>query len=285
MLRYVMIGMGYVSGKHLDAIKQTGGELVAYHDIHDVVGHVDSRFINARFYREFLHFDCAVDRLQRSDSPIDYCVICLPNHLHNPACHWALSRGMNVICEKPLVLHERNLDELAEIEQRTGKRINTILQMRLHSCAEKMRQDCADKPVSSVSISYATPRGPWFCDGSWKADDNKTGGLVAAIGVHLIDLCCDVFGDWVQFQVDEVTKRVVKGWVGFQRSDMEFKLSIEPDKEPSRLFRVNGVDYDFTNGFGDLHTKSYQEIINGKGFGIEDARQAIRLVEAIRNAN
>lgn len=285
MKNYVMLGLGYVSGKHLDAIKQTGGELVAYHDIHDVVGHVDSRFINARFYREFLHFDCAVDRLQRSDSPIDYCVICLPNHLHNPACHWALSRGMDVIVEKPLVLHEKNLDELALIEERTGKKINTILQMRLHECAGQMRQACQGKPLSKVGISYGTPRGPWFNKGSWKADDDKTGGLAAAIGVHLLDLCCDVFGDWVQFQIDTMTKQEVKGWVGFRRADMEFELSIRPDKEPQRLFMVNGIDYDFTNGFGDLHTKSYQEIIHDRGFGIEDARQAIRLVEAMRNAN
>lgn len=281
MKNYIMLGMGYISGKHLRAIKETGGNLVAYHDIHDVVGHVDSMFIDAKYYPEFIHLDCFVDRFQASGK-IDYCVINLPNHLHNPAARWALNHGMDVIVEKPLVLYEKNLDDLAKVEARTGRKINTILQMRLHESAKKMRG--AVSGVADVNIRYSTPRGLWFTQGSWKADPLKTGGLPTAIGIHLLDLCCVVFGNRKSFVVSKKTERRIEAHTSFEKAWVKWELSIESDRPAERLFRVDGADYDFTNGFTDLHTESYRKILSGEGFGIEDAREAVKLCEEIRNA-
>lgn len=283
MKKYIMLGMGYVSPKHLDAIKNTGGELVAYHDVHDVVGHVDSRFPWARFYNEFIHLDCFVDRYQ-SASSIDYCVICLPNHLHNPACRWAMRNGMDVIVEKPIVVHERNLDELLCVEYETGKRVNTILQCRLHQEAEKGKVyfEGLEKPAF-VNIEYSTPRGPWYLEHSWKGDIKKSGGIATNIGVHLFDLCCWLFGKWIQFEIYHSEDDLISGSVMHDAAQVEFNLSIRSG-ERKRVFAINDMRIDLTSGFDDLHTKSYEQILMGNGFGIEDARPAIRLVEVIRNA-
>ena len=281
-MNFIILGMGYISGKHLDAIKAVGGNLLAYHDVHDVVGHVDSRFIDASYYPDFIHFDCFVDRLQRTERHIDYAVILLPNHLHNPACRWAMSHGMNVIVEKPLVIHEQNLDELLEVEERTGKKVNVVLQMRLHENAKKLIDECSTGK-HFVKIEYNTPRGPWFKHGSWKADLAKSGGLATSIGIHLFDLCSRAFGEWIQFEVTAEGKDLIKGWTSYQKADVEWSLSVEPHKEIKRVFAVNGKDYEFTNGFQDLHTETYRKILSGEGFGIEDIRLATRLTENIRN--
>ena len=281
-MNFIMLGMGYISSKHLDAIKAVGGNLLAYHDISDVVGHVDSRFIDAKYYREFIHFDCFVDRYQAGGMKIDYAVILLPNHLHNPACRWALNRGMDVIVEKPLVIHERNLDELKEVEEKTGRKINTILQLRLHENTKKMISDHGQNTVS-VNIEYATPRGPWFRDGSWKADTSKAGGVATAIGIHLFDLAGYAFGKWIQYNLESVCLDKIKGQTSFERAEVEWSLSVESTVKPKRSFNVNGIQYDFTNGFNDLHTESYRKILAGEGFGIEDARMGVNLTEAIRN--
>lgn len=269
-----MLGMGYVSPRHLAAIKATGGELVAYHDIMDVVGHVDGYFINARYYPDFIHFDCFADRNQ-----IDYCVVLLPNHLHNPACRWAMNHGMDVICEKPLVLREKNLDELLLIEERTGKRVSTILQMRLHASAcSIVRQHHAQ-----VKIVYHTPRGHWFRHGSWKANQEFSGGLATSIGVHLFDLCGWSYGNHLHVSVDdERPNEYIRGHVYYERADVSFDLSVAAGSELRREFIVDGVPHDFTVGFNDLHTKSYERILSGDGFGIEDAREAVRITERIR---
>ena len=309
MLNFIILGMGYISARHLDAIKAVGGNLLAYHDVHDVVGHVDSRFINAKYYREFVHFDCFVDRQQRTLSKIDYAVILLPNHLHNPACRWAMNHGMDVIVEKPLVIHERNLDDLRDVEIRTGRKINTILQLRLHENAKQMVKnvDCLPKgSISEVVINYSTPRGPWFRDGSWKADVSKTGGIATAIGIHLFDLAGHAFGNWASapyylaelkksclkpnekiysdgFEIVSNTKDKIEGEMMFDKAEVLWSLSVEPGSKPNRVFSVNGKQYDFTNGFNDLHIESYRKIMAGEGFGIEDARQGIQITEAIRN--
>lgn len=279
--RYVMLGMGYISGRHLRAIKDTGGELVAYHDIHDVVGHVDRYFMNAEYFPNFLDLDRFIDKCL-DDRPVDYCVILLPNHLHAPACRWAMNYGMDVIVEKPIVLYEDDLDELTEVEKRNGVKINTILQMRLHDAAGKMKQDVI-KPAL-VEITYHTPRGRWFKHGSWKADPEKSGGLTTAIGIHLFDLCTYLFGNWMSFEVQSESAGNIKGEAEYPGASVHWDLSVDSNREPMRVFRVNGVDYDFTRGFTDLHTDSYKRILSGKGFGIESARDATRLTEAIRNA-
>lgn len=284
---YIILGMGYVSSKHLQAIKATGGNLIAYHDLHDVVGHVDACFVDALYYPEFIHFDCFVDRYLESGGHLDYAVILLPNHLHNPACRWAMARGMDVICEKPLVLYEKNLDELSEVEQRTGRKVNTILQMRLHPEAERL----LDNEISigrvhnyqSVSIIYNTPRGHWFRhDGGWKSDPKRSGGLFTAIGVHFADLISWVFGKYKYHHVRQSSNATVSGSMHLEHAAVDWSLSVDPSESVMRVFDVNGERYDFTKGFEALHELSYNRILEGKGFGIEDARMGIKICEEVR---
>lgn len=279
MKRFIILGMGFVSPRHLDAIKAIGGVLVAYHDISDVVGHVDSRFIDAKYYREFIHFDCFVNRQQRSNEPIDYAVVLLPNHLHNPACQWAMHHGMDVICEKPLVIHERNLDDLAEVEEQTGRKVSVILQCRLHPEVEKAEF----KKPAFVKIDYQSSRGPWYHNGSWKSDPDKSGGLMMNIGIHMMDLCDALFGDWIQFEINRHCVDEIAGSAMYEHAEVEFRLSVKPGGI-SRVFNISGADINLTNGFNDLHTRMYERILADEGFGIEHIRMSTRLVEGIRDA-
>lgn len=285
---FIILGMGYVSGKHIQAIKSIGGNLIAYHDIMSVLGHVDSYFLDALYYPEFLSFDCFIDRHQQEGNKIDYAVILLPNHLHNPAARWAMNRGMDVIVEKPLVLYEKNLDELKEVEERTGKKVNTILQMRLHPETDKMIYDLKQSkhPQSSnVEISYYAPRGHWFRhDGGWKSDIKKSGGIATAIGVHLFDLASFVFGNLHIHRIDFISQDSIEGTLDLEYANVKWKLSVDPRAKQTRIFKVNNELYDFTNGFGDLHIESYRQILAGNGFGIEDARIGIRICERIRGS-
>lgn len=282
---FIILGMGFVSKRHLEAIKAVGGNLLAYHDTHDGVGHVDAYFINALYYPEFIHFNLFIDRYLQSDNMIDYAVVLLPNHLHNPACRWAMKMGMDVICEKPLVLYEKNLDELAETESRTGRKVNTILQMRLHDEAARLRYDIdsSGSRFHEAKIIYNTPRGHWFRhDGGWKSDPKRSGGLFMAIGVHIADFLSTIFGKHVCSTVDHVNNETISGRILFERGNISFILSVSPSLKSERIFTVDGNIYDFTNGFMDLHVKSYERIISGEGFGIKDAREGIRICEEIR---
>lgn len=277
--------MGFVSRRHLEAIKAVGGNLIAYHDVMDVVGHVDAYFIDALYYPEFINFNCFIDRYSQSDKKIDYAIILLPNHLHNPACRWAMTMGMNVICEKPLVLYEKNLDELLEVEQRTGKKINTILQMRLHPETERMESlfnSIQQKPY--INIIYKTERGHWFRhDGGWKSDPKRSGGLCTSIGVHIFDLLANQFGRYIRHKLEYVSDDTVQGWLHLEDSEkITFDLSVEPGGEIERTFKIGTERFNFTDGFNDLHIKSYKNILEGKGFGIEDARMGIRICEQLR---
>jgi len=284
---YIILGMGYVSSKHLQAIKATGGNLIAYHDTHDTMGHCDAYFLDALYYPEFIHFDCFVDRFLQSGGHIDYAVILLPNHLHNPACRWAMSRGMDVICEKPLVLFEKNLDELSEVEQRTGRKVNTILQMQLHDEAKRLLDDNLSigrtQKYQSVDILYNTPRGHWFRhDGGWKSDPKRSGGLFTAIGVHFASLVSWVFGKYKYHHVRKATDSIVEGSMHLERAVVNWSLSVDPSKKVQRVFEVDSQRYDFTTGFESLHELSYNRILEGNGFGIEDARMGIRICEEVR---
>lgn len=287
---FIILGMGYISSKHLQAIKAIGGNLIAYHDLHDVVGHVDKYFIDALYYPQFIHFDCFVDRFIRSGNHIDYAVILLPNHLHNPACRWTLNRGMDVICEKPLVLFEKNLDELSEVEAWSGHKVNTILQMRLHREAKRLYQNTHTTTQwtnghSNVIIHYSTPRGHWFRhNGGWKSDPHRSGGLFTAIGVHLADLVTHVFGKYKYHQIRKSTESIVEGTMYLEHAKVDWYLSVAPEDKAQRVFDVDGERYDFTDGFTELHELSYNRILEGKGFGIEDARAGVRICEEVRKS-
>lgn len=274
-LRFALIGAaGYVAPKHMQAIKDIGGQLVAVLDPHDSVGILDRYFPECLYFREPERFDRFL-----SKNPVDYVSICSPNYLHD--CHslMAMRNGADVICEKPLVCNERNLDNLSEWEQKTGSRVNAILQCRLHPCAIAAKRNLRDP--SFVTVDYRTPRGPWYQQ-SWKGDVSKSGGLTTNIGIHLFDLCGWLFGQWNTFELDLYRPDHCRGRISYESADVEWDLSTIQGN-PKRVFQIDRASLDLTTGFADLHTESYKEIIAGRGFGIEDARPAIRLVEAMRN--
>lgn len=275
-MKFALIGaVGYVAPRHMQAINDVGGQLVAALDPHDSVGILDRYAPECLYFREPERFDRWL-----SKHPVDYVAVCSPNYLHDSHCLMAMRNGADVICEKPLVCNERNLDNLSDWELKTGKKVNAILQCRLHPAVE-CKTHIAMPAI--VNVDYRTPRGPWYLR-SWKGDVEKSGGIVTNIGVHLFDLCLWMFGPWSRFEVYDYTPTNASGHFYTEGADIEWSLSIEPGK-PKRVFAVGNENIDLTSGFTDLHTKSYQEILAGRGFSLEDARPAIRLVEAIRNAS
>jgi UDP-N-acetyl-2-amino-2-deoxyglucuronate dehydrogenase len=278
-MRFALIGAaGYVAPKHIQAIKDVGGELVAALDPHDSVGRLDQHFPNCLYFSEPERFDRWLSKNQ-----LDYVSICSPNYLHD--CHslMAMRNGADVICEKPLVCYERNLDNLAEWEIKTGKKVSVILQCRLHPEAIRAKESLNVKEewIKYLKIDYKTPRGAWY-NQSWKGDVEKSGGLCTNIGIHMFDLAMWLFGPWTQWQVEEHSKTEVSGFLVLQRAEVEWTLSVNPG-EPKRIFSINKDKIDLTTGFADLHTETYRQILSGNGFGIEDIRPATRLTEAIRN--
>jgi UDP-N-acetyl-2-amino-2-deoxyglucuronate dehydrogenase len=275
---FALIGAaGYVAPRHIKAIKDVGGHLVAALDPHDSVGVLDQYFPGCLYFREPERFDRWL-----SKNPVDYVSVCSPNYLHD--CHslMAMRNGADVICEKPLVCNERNLDNLAEWEVKTGRRINAILQCRLHPDTIRMK-DRINKPAC-VDIEYCTPRGPWYHT-SWKGDVEKSGGLPTNIGVHLFDLCHYLFGNWRSFDIEMASPDLHQGSVVYEHADVNWRLStsITDRFSKQRIFKIDSEMLNLTSGFDHLHSESYHDILNGRGYGIEDARDSIRLVEAIRN--
>jgi UDP-N-acetyl-2-amino-2-deoxyglucuronate dehydrogenase len=284
---FALIGAaGYVAPRHMASIRDTGGELVAALDPHDSVGVLDSYAPACLYFREPERFDRWLSR-----NPVDYVVVCSPNYLHDAHCLMAMRNGADVICEKPLALHEHNLDNLAEWEQRTGRRVNVILQCRLHPSAQAAQRwvDGADR-VCWAEVRYFTPRGRWY-DWSWKGDPAKSGGILFNLGIHLFDLACWLFGDCDEAWLSGISDRHADGHIEFDQADVAWRLSSE-GTERKRQFEIwdpntprNIVRIDLSDGFEGLHAESYRRIMAGWGFTIESIRPATRLVEGLRDAN
>jgi len=276
-LKFALIGAaGYIAPKHIQAIRDVGGDLVAALDPHDSVGRLDQYFPECQYFRETERFDRWL-----SKNPVDYVSICSPNYLHDAHALLALRSGADVICEKPLVCHERNLDNLSDWELKTDKKVNVVLQCRLHPEAIRAKNQFSEG-VYALKVDYRTPRGAWYAQ-SWKGDVEKSGGLTTNIGIHLFDLSIWLFGPWIQWQVDTMTQDEAAGSLMLDRAEMNWNLSLKQGV-PKRVFRVNDIDIDLTNGFQELHTETYRRVLDGNGFGIEDIRPATRIVEAIRDA-
>jgi len=297
MKKFALIGAaGFIAPRHLKAIKDTGSSLVAALDKHDNVGVLDSYFPNADFFTEFERFDRHLDKLKRKGEPVDYISICSPNYLHDSHIRFALRSGANAICEKPLVLNPWNIDALAEIERETGKRVFTILQLRLHpsiiALREKIRNGPADK-IYDINLRYITSRGNWY-QSSWKGDSAKAGGIATNIGIHFFDMLLWIFGDLEKVEVSKLKDDHAEGILYLQRAKVKWFLSIDFDHLPDavktagkrtyRTLAMEGSEIEFSEGFTDLHTKSYEEILKGNGFGIAEAKPSIDLVYAIRNS-
>jgi len=288
---------GYVAPRHLKAIRDTGNRLVAAVDPHDSVGVLDSYFPDVAFFTEFERFDRHLEKLRRGgeDGHVQYVTVCSPNHLHDAHIRLALRVGADAICEKPLVLNPWNLDALAELEAETGRRVFTILQLRVHPALIELKQRLdadASGRRHQVVLTYITSRGPWYRY-SWKGDGGKSGGIATNIGIHFYDLLMWLFGGVEKSHVHLREDDRAAGAITLEHADVSWFLSIdrkdlpvepEPGKPAThRSITVDGEEIEFTKGFTDLHTEVYARTIAGEGFGLEDARPSIELVEKIRH--
>lgn len=298
MKNFALIGVGgYVAVRHLRAIKETNNDLLVALDKFDSVGIMDSYFPEASFFVEFERFDRYIEKLRRiKNINLDYVSICTPNYLHDSHIRMALRRGADAICEKPLVLNPWNLDALADVEKEYKKKVNTILQLRLHPSIIKLKEKIDHGPkdkIYDVDLTYLTSRGNWYHT-SWKGDMSKSGGIASNIGIHFYDMLSWVFGDVKENKVHLHTHDRAAGYLEFEKARVRWFLSINFDVLPKevkekgqrtyRSITVDGNEIEFSDGFFDLHTKSYEEIIKGKGFGLNEAKQSINIVHTIRNA-
>ena len=287
---------GYVAPRHLEAIKDTGNRLVAAVDPHDAVGVLDRYSFDVRFFTEIERFDRHLEKLRRGPEAqrVEYVSICSPNYLHDAHIRLALRVGAHAVCEKPLVINPWNLDALRELERETGRRVHTVLQLRLHPQVIALRERLQHESSSrshEVSLTYITARGPWY-DTSWKGSDERSGGIVTNIGIHFFDLLLWLFGDVVACEVHVRDPRRIAGFLELARARVRWFLSTDagdlpfaPDpgvKTTYRSISVDGVEVEFSEGFADLHTRVYEEVLAGRGFGIDDSRPSIALSHRIR---
>jgi UDP-N-acetyl-2-amino-2-deoxyglucuronate dehydrogenase len=299
ILNFGMVGAaGFVAPRHMKAIKDTGHRLIAAADKNDSVGVIDSYFPDARFFTEIERFDRHLEKLRRKgdDERLHYLSVCSPNYLHDAHIRLALRLGADAICEKPLVINPWNLDQLQELEAEHGKRVWTVMQLRYHPVLQALREKLVQSPPkgrAKVVLTYMTRRGNWY-DASWKADESKSGGVAMNLGVHFFDLLQWMFGRSEAAFVHLAQPRRMAGRVLLERADVRWFLSIdhadlpaaarEKGKTAWRALSIDGQEVEFSEGFGDLHTKVYAETIAGRGLGIQDARPGIELLHAIRKA-
>lgn len=298
-LRFALIGSaGYIAPRHMRAIADTGNILTATLDKTDNVGVIDSYFPYADFFLETERFDRHLDKLRRQEETrIDYVSICSPNYLHDAHIRLALRNQCHAICEKPIVLNPWNIDALQVIEQETGKKVYNILQLRHHQSIINLKEEISKGPkdkIYDIDLTYITSRGPWYFV-SWKGDLSKSGGIATNIGVHFFDMLMWIFGEVQQNILHYYTPNTAAGFLMLKNARVRWFLSINDKNLPEqavkagqRTFRsitVDGKEFEFSEGFTNLHTATYQSILSGHGFGLEDARRSIETVYTIRNAS
>jgi UDP-N-acetyl-2-amino-2-deoxyglucuronate dehydrogenase len=289
MKNFAIIGVGgYIAPRHLEAIKQAGHNLVAAYDPKDSVGILDRYFPDCQFFTDFERFESFVESVK-----LDYVSICSPNYLHSSHIKFALRNGANAICEKPLVLHESEVDELALYETKYGRKVYTVLQLRVHDAILKLKEkvEASKKSTHEVDLTYLTSRGNWYFE-SWKGDEKKSGGLSTNIGVHFFDMLTWIFGTMKRVEIIEKTPSMEKGFVELEKARVNWMLSVDKALLPQdavksgkttfRSIKIDGEEFEFSEGFTELHNRVYQEILAGKGYGLEAARVAIRIVENLR---
>lgn len=296
MKNFALVGVaGYIAPRHLQAIRDTKNNLVAALDKFDTVGILDSYFPSADFFTEFERFDRHLDKLRRQGSKIDYISICTPNYLHDSHIRFAMRHQADAICEKPLVLNPWNVDALEEIEKETGKKVFTILQLRLHPSIIALKNEIEESPkdkIFDVDLTYITSRGHWY-QTSWKGDVSKSGGVATNIGIHFFDMLAWVFGETKKNTVHLLSPDSAAGVLELEKARVRWFLSIDynniPDelkakgKRTYRSLTMESKEIEFSDGFTDLHTKSYEHMLSGNGFGLKEARPSIQTVYEIRN--
>ena len=297
MKKFALIGAaGYIAPRHMKAIKETNNSLVAALDRFDSVGIIDSHFPEADFFTELERFDRHLSKIRTNGKGVDYVSICSPNYLHDAHIRLGLRNGANAICEKPLVLNPWNIDALADIEKQTGGKINNILQLRLHpsiiALKKKVEEGSANN-IYDIDLSYLTSRGKWYHI-SWKGDYEKSGGIATNIGIHFYDILTWIFGSVKENVTHLLEEDRAAGFLQLERARVRWFLSINYDLIPEhikaigqrtyRSIKVEGKEIEFSDGFTDLHTHSYEEILAGNGFGLQEAKPSIEIVHEIRNS-
>lgn len=296
MKNFALIGAaGYIAPRHMKAIKDTNNNLLAAYDKGDSVGVIDSHFPNADFFVEFERFDRHIEKLKyEKDTYLDFVSICSPNYLHDAHIRFALRSGADAICEKPLVLNPWNIDKLQKVEEKTGRKVYNILQLRVHpsiiALKEKVKNAKKDTKFE-VDLTYLTSRGHWY-QTSWKGDVSKSGGIATNIGVHFYDMLSWIFGDVQENIVHVHEKDRAAGYLEFENARVRWFLSINAEYLPNevkakgqstyRSITIDREELEFSGGFTDLHTMVYKDILEGKGYGLEAARTAITIVHDIR---
>ena len=296
MKNFVLIGAaGYIAPRHMKAIKETGNNLIAAYDPYDGVGIMDSHFPNAHFFTEFERFDRHIEKIKRAGTKIDYVSICSPNYLHDSHIRYGLRIGADVICEKPLVLNTWNVDALIELENEYKNKVHTILQLRHQEAILELKKKIEKGPkdkIYDIDLTYITSRGNWYFT-SWKGNEDKSGGIASNIGVHFFDMLQWIFGSFEAATVAIKTKDTNSGTLKFKQANVNWYLSINAENLPPdikskgqstfRTLTIEDKEIEFSKGFTDLHTVSYQKIIEGQGYGLKDARNSIEIVSQIRN--
>lgn len=297
MKDFALIGAaGYIAPRHLKAIRDTGNRLIAALDGNDTVGILDSYFPDAKFFTEFERFDRYIDLRSRGGEKIDYVSVMSPNYLHDSHIRFALRAGAHAICEKPLVVNPWNIESLRLVEKESGRRVHSILQLRLHPSIIALREKIEASPANIrhvIDLSYITSRGSWYFQ-SWKGEEKKSGGIAANIGIHFYDMLIWVFGPVSDMSVTHRSSDSASGMLHFANADVRWFLSINGDHLPDhvkargqRTFRsimLGGEEIEFSDGFTDLHTDSYRHILDHGGFGLDEAEPSIQLVYDIRQA-
>lgn len=266
--------------------------MVAAFDPNDSVGILDQYFPQTAFFTEFERFDRHLEKIKRAGNPIDYLVVCSPNYLHDAHVRYGLRCGAQVICEKPLVINPWNLDALQDMETETGKKVLTILQLRYHPTVIALKEIVSNAPLSQIfdlDLQYITPRGQWY-QASWKGDETKSGGIITNIGIHLFDMLIWVFGAVKNTTVTEKIATKASGTLSLEKANVRWTLSIDAadlavfqTDKPVRQLNMDGKNWNFSEGFTDLHTESYRHILNGNGWGIEGVRPSVDLAAILRN--
>lgn len=297
MKNFALIGAaGYIAPRHYKAIRDTGNTLVAAYDPFDNVGIIDSYFPQTAFFTEFERFDRHVSRIAREGNGVDYVTVCSPNYLHDSHIRFALRTGAHVVCEKPLVLNPWNAEALIDIEKETGRKVNNVLQLRLHPSIIKLKEQVDNAPVDKVfdfDLTYITSRGNWYYT-SWKGDTAKSGGIATNIGIHFFDMLTWLFGEVKTNIVHLHTHDRAAGYLEFSKARVRWFLSINANTLPDtvkakglttyRSLVLEGEEIEFSDGFADLHTKAYHAIVNSNGYGIADALPSIHIAHYIRHA-
>ena len=295
MKRFALIGAaGYIADRHMKAIKETGNQLVCATDKFDVMGRIDSYFPDAEFFLEIENLDKYMDDLRREGKPIDMVSICTPNYMHPSHIRFALRNGADAICEKPLVIYPRDMHIIKDIEAETGKRVFTVLQLRYHKTILDLKKkiEAAGSDMFDVDLSYITTRGSWY-QKSWKGDVEKSGGVATNIGIHFFDMITWIFGNVKENIVHHYSASKAAGFLQLEKARVRWFLSVDAEDLPKdavekgkrtyRSITVNGEEVEFSEGFTDLHTETYRQILSGNGFGIDDARESIELTDFVRN--